>query len=593
MSGAQSGAGSERAPGTGSSAIEIEGFSFSYQGSGAWQLSAITTGLARGERLAVMGATGAGKSTLAMALNGLIPHHHSGQTHGGVRVDGLDTAHTSTTELVRRVGLVMQDPETQITGQTVLGDAAVGPANLGLPRETVLDRAGRALDLVGMQGLEDRDATALSGGQKQRLAIAGIIAMQPETLVLDEPTSELDPQATAEVFEVVKRLSTETETSLIMIDHEPEIIASWADRLLVLLAGRVVYDGGPGGFFADPDAVAAAGLRSPQVAEIALALRDRGAYTGPIPATLEDAAAVLPRFATAAAVAPHPVAPEDRVPADEGEIVVDARGLGHVYPGGVAALADVDVQIRAGEFLAVLGRNGAGKTTFARHLNGLLRPSSGSLSIAGQDSSGLSVGRLAMHVGYVFQNPDHQIFANSVRDEIGYGLKNQGWEPDRIAARVDAVLERVDMTEFAERHPFTLGKGQRQRLAVASVLALEPEVLVIDEPTTGQDHVGARAMLELIADLNGSGHTVVMITHDMTLVAEYARRTLLFAGGRLIADTTPRELFGSADLLERSSLVPPQATLLAQRLGASRTVTTPHEYLELFAAARGEASDAH
>ena len=569
-------------------AIEVTGFSFSYQGSGAWQLAAVGTGLRRGERLAVMGATGAGKSTLAMALNGLIPHHHHGQVHGSVRVGGLDTAQAPVTEIVRRVGLVMQDPETQITGQTVLGDAAVGPANLGLPKEIVLGRAAEALEMVGMGGLEERDATALSGGQKQRLAIAGIIAMRPEILVLDEPTSELDPQATAEVFEVVKRLSADGETSLVMIDHEPEIIAEWADRLLVLDAGRVVYDGSPAGFFADDAAVSAARLRAPQVSEVAIALRERSRYDGSIPVTLAEASAVLPRFGDAWASLPERAESE----ATSGEVVVEAQGLGHVYPGGVEALADVDVQIRAGEFVAVLGRNGAGKTTFARHLNGLLRPSSGLLRIAGDDAAGLKIGQLATHVGYVFQNPDHQIFANSVRDEVGYGLKNQGWDADRIAARVDEVLERVDMSGVADRHPFTLGKGQRQRLAVASVLALEPEVLVIDEPTTGQDHAGATSMLELISDLNASGHTVLMITHDMTLVAEHARRTLLFAGGRMIADTTPRELFGSEELLRRGNLVPPQVTTLARDLGARDTVTTPAEFLELFEAQK-EASDAH
>jgi len=568
--------------------IEVTGFSFSYQGSGAWQLAAVGTGLRRGERLAVMGATGAGKSTLAMALNGLIPHHHHGQVHGSVRVCGLDTAQTPVTEIVRCVGLVMQDPETQITGQTVLGDAAVGPANLGLPKEVVLERAAEALEMVGMGGLEERDATALSGGQKQRLAIAGIIAMRPEILVLDEPTSELDPQATAEVFEVVKRLSADGETSLVMIDHEPEIIAEWADRLLVLDGGRVVYDGPPAGFFADDAAVKAARLRAPQVSEVAIALRERGRYDGSIPVTLAEASVTLPRFGDAWASLPERAGSE----ASSGEVVVEAQGLGHVYPGGVEALADVDVRIRAGEFVAVLGRNGAGKTTFARHLNGLLRPSSGLLRIAGEDSAGLAIGQLATHVGYVFQNPDHQIFANSVRDEVGYGLKNQGWDADRIAARVDEVLERVDMSSFADRHPFTLGKGQRQRLAVASVLALEPEVLVIDEPTTGQDHAGASSMLELISDLNASGHTVLMITHDMTLVAEHARRALLFAGGRMIADTTPRELFGSEDLLRRGNLVPPQVTTLARDLGARDTVTTPAEFLELFEAQK-EASDAH
>lgn len=568
-----------------SGAVQIERFSFSYQGSGAWQLSAVSSGLAHGERLAVMGATGAGKSTLASALNGLIPHHHSGQVDGHIHVEGMDTVRTPTTQLVRTVGLVMQDAETQITGQKVLTDAAVGPANLGLPKDLVMSRAREALTLVGMGDLEERDATALSGGQKQRLAIAGIIAMKPRILVLDEPTSELDPQATAEVFEVVKRLSTQTETSLIMIDHEPEIIAEWADRLLVLKEGRVVYDGAPHGFFSDPQAVANSALRAPQVSEVAVGLQRAGTYSGPVPTTLDEAIRLLPRLDAISGQYPAPVVQREQV----GEPLVQVRGLGHDYPGGVRALQDVDVEIHAGEFVAVLGRNGAGKTTFARHLNGLLRPTTGTLRIAGLDTADLSVGQLAAHVGYVFQNPDHQIFANTVREEVGFGLKNQGWDAEQIDERVDEVLARVDMSALADRHPFNLGKGQRQRLAVASVLALEPSVLVIDEPTTGQDHVGSQAMLGLIQTLNEEGHAIVMITHDMTLVAQYARRVLLFAEGRMLADTSPRHLFGSDDLLRRGSLVPPQVTSLARALGAPHTVMTPAEYLRMSHPERADA----
>jgi len=245
----------------------------------------------------------------------------------------------------------------------------------------------------------------------------------------------------------------------------------------------------------------------------------------------------------------------------------------------VAALADVDLRIGAGEFVAVLGRNGAGKTTLARHLNGLLRATSGSLRIAGEEVGDRPVSELARHVGYVFQNPDHQIFANTVRDEVAYGLRNQHWEPDRIDARVAAVLDQVGMREFADRHPFTLGKGERQRLAVASVLALEPQVLVIDEPTTGQDWQGTQAMMRLVEDLNAAGHTIVMITHDMTLVARHARRALVFADGRLIADDEPVAIFSRPDVLERGRLVAPQATRLATALGCPHPVATVADFL--------------
>ncbi|HTN58732.1 MAG TPA: energy-coupling factor transporter ATPase [Protaetiibacter sp.] len=553
--------------------IEVRDFSFSHSGSGSWQLQRIITSIRRGEKVAVMGATGAGKSTFAMALNGLIPHHHEGQLEGVVVVDGHVVADVPALDTVRVVGLVMQDAEAQITGQTVLTDAAVGPANFGLPREEVLDRAREALRQVGMAELEDRDTTQLSGGQRQRLAIAGIIAMHSEVLVLDEPTSELDPEGTAEVFSVVDRLSADRDATLVLIEHEPELIAEWADRLLVLREGRLVYDGPPEGFFSHAEQVEAAALRPPQVAEAARGLAAVG-YTGEIPVTLARASAVLPRW-DAARVRARP----ERISAVPGAAVIEARGLGHVYAGGVEALVDVDVTIGAGEFVAVLGRNGAGKTTFARHLNGLLRASSGSLRIAGEEVGERPVSELARHVGYVFQNPDHQIFAATVGDEVAYGLRNQGWEPDRIAARVTDVLEQVGMPEFVARHPFTLGKGERQRLAVASVLALEPEVLVIDEPTTGQDWQGAQAMMRLVEELNAAGHTIVMITHDMTLVARHARRALVFAGGRLIADDDPTALFARPAVLEEGRLVAPQVTRLAAALGCPSPVATVEDFL--------------
>jgi len=553
--------------------IEVRDFSFSYSGSGGWQLQRIGTSIRRGEKVAVMGATGAGKSTLAMALNGLIPHHHEGQYEGEVRVEGRVVADTAVLDTVRTVGLVMQDAEAQITGQTVLTDAAVAPANFGLAREEVLDRARAALGSVGMTGLEARDTSQLSGGQRQRLAIAGIIAMRSDVLVLDEPTSELDPSGTEEVFSVVDELSVSRDATLVLIEHEPELIGEWADRLLVLHQGRLVFDGPPADFFSDTARVAAASLRAPQVAAAAQGLATAG-YTGEIPVTLPRAIDVLPRWS-----ADRAHARAERTTVAPGEPVIEAIGLGHVYPGGVAALAGVDVTIGAGEFVAVLGRNGAGKTTFARHLNGLLRATSGSLRIAGAEVAERPVSELARHVGYVFQNPDHQIFALSVRDEVAYGLRNQGWDDARITERVDAVLDQVGMSEFAARHPFTLGKGERQRLAVASVLALEPEVLVIDEPTTGQDWEGAQAMMRLVEELSAAGHTIVMITHDMTLVARHARRALVFADGRLIADDAPLALFSRPDVLERGMLVAPQITRLASALGCPHPVATVEDFL--------------
>lgn len=561
--------------------IAVRDFSFSYEGSGAWQLSNVSLEVTPGERLAIMGATGAGKSTIAMALNGLVPHHHEGQVSGEIFVDGLSTTTHDIVEIVKRVGLVMQDPETQITGQTALDDAAVGPANFGLPRAEVIARASSALELVGMAELHARDTNRMSGGQKQRLVVAGVIAMDSDIFVLDEPTSELDPQGTAEVFGLVRQLSLDSKKTIVLVEHEPELIADWADRLVVLDRGRVIFDGHPADFFSNAELLTTAGLRAPQVVEAATALTAAGRLTRVsgerLPITLSEAIDRLPRW-DASRARSSAAGGNVSTTAGEAETVVEARGLSHEYPGGVAALSNVSVTVDAGEFVAILGRNGAGKTTFARHLNGLLRPTAGELLICGESTAHKQVSELATQVGYVFQNPDHQIFANSVREEIGYGLGNLGWESDRIRARVDAVLEQVGMSELADKHPFNLGKGQRQRLAVASVLAFEPKVLVIDEPTTGQDWLGASAMMSLVRELNENGHTILMITHDMSLVAAHARRALVFAHGSLIADAHPRELFSQAEVLERGTLIAPQIATLAAELGCPHPVTTVPEF---------------
>jgi energy-coupling factor transporter ATP-binding protein EcfA2 len=572
--------------------IAVRDFSFSYEGSGAWQLSNVSLEVAPGERLAIMGATGAGKSTLAMALNGLVPHHHEGQVMGDVIVDGLSTTAHEVVDIVRRVGLVMQDPETQITGQTALDDAAVGPANFGLPRDEVIARATSALDLVGMAELRDRDTNRMSGGQKQRLVIAGVIAMDSDIVVLDEPTSELDPHGTAEVFELVRRMSTDSKKTIVLVEHEPELIAEWAHRLVVLDGGRVIFDGHPADFLSDTDLLAQAGLRPPHVVDAARALSSAGLLDAAtherLPITLAEAIERLPRWEATSASESNGDEAAGQVES-KNEVVIEARELSHVYPGGVAALQDVSVTITSGEFVAILGRNGAGKTTFARHLNGLLRPTSGELAVCGESTAEKHVSELATRVGYVFQNPDHQIFANSVRDEVAYGLGNLGWDADRIRHRVDSVLEQVGMSELADRHPFNLGKGQRQRLAVASVLALEPRVLVIDEPTTGQDWLGASAMMSLVRELNESGHTILMITHDMALVAEHARRALVFAHGSLIADAHPRDLFSQPDILQRGTLIAPQISTLAAALGCPHPVTTVREFCAQWGVEAGRA----
>lgn len=453
--------------------IEARGLGFSHRGTGTRQLAGITCDIPAGSRVAVMGAAGAGKSTFAMTLNGLVPHHHPGDLYGQLRVAGIATHETTPPSLVRVVGLVSQNPEAQVMERLVIDDVATGPANLGLGRDEVLFRARRALEEVRLAGLADRETATLSGGQLQRLAIAGVLAMEPQILVLDDPTSALDPEGAATVRRIVADLSAAGRT-VVMVDHDPDAVAAWADLLLVLEEGKLAYFGAPGPFLDDEQRVAAAGIRPRH--------RCRGGVPG---------------------------RPEPQTPP-----VLEAIDLAHRYPSGVLALDGVDVTIHRGEFVALLGGNGAGKTTLAKHFAGLLEPTFG------------TVRSHAERVGFVFQNPDHQIFANTVLDETAFGPRNAELPDPEVAARAGRALERVGLGDVAGLHPLRLGRGDRQRLAVASALAMNPDVLILDEPTSGLDWRGTEALMGLLTDLNRDGTTIVMITHDLPLAARHASRTV-------------------------------------------------------------------
>ena len=458
---------------TNSPVIEARGLGFSHRGTGTRQLAGITCDILAGSRVAVMGAAGAGTSTFAMTLNGLVPHHHPGDLYGQLRVAGIATHETTPPRLVRVVGLVSQNPEAQVMERLVIDDVTTGPANLGLGRDEVLSRARRALEEVGLAGLADRETATLSGGQLQRLAIAGALAMEPQILVLDDPTSALDPEGAATVRRIVADLSAAGRT-VVMVDHDPDAVAAWADLLLVLEEGKLAYFGAPGAFLDDERRVAAAGIR--------------------------------PRHQDRSGV---PERPEPQTPP-----VLEAIDLTHRYPSGVLALDGVDVTIHRGEFVALLGGNGAGKTTLAKHFAGLLEPTFG------------TVRSHAERVGFVFQNPDHQIFANTVLDEAAFGPRNAGLPDSEVVERAGRALERVGLGDVAGLHPLRLGRGDRQRLAVASALAMNPDVLILDEPTSGLDWRGTEALMGLLTDLNRDGTTIIMITHDLPLAARHASRTV-------------------------------------------------------------------
>jgi len=550
-------------------AAALEGVSFTYTGGERTALSQVRFELRPGEMVGIMGASGAGKSTLAKCLNRIVPRFEDGDFGGVVRIGGRALEGERVCDVASMVGMVFQDFEAQLFSTNVAHEVAFAMEQIGMPRKEIAARIGPALDAVGLAGFDDRDPTSLSGGEKQRLAIASVLALRPGVVVLDEPTSDLDPEGKAEVFALIRRMRAQG-LSLIVIEHEAEELRN-CDRIVLLREGEIIVDAPPADVMIQLKLLEECGVHPPDVNRVmdlvgierhAASIEEAESIIRTrfprLPAALEDATAIDDR----ASSLPHPSS--EREP-----LLLRVDHLSFAYPFGPRVLDDVCLEIAAGEFIAIVGQNGSGKTTLAKHLVGLLAAGDGKVMIGGRDRASLHPAETAHEVGYVFQNPDHQIFAATVADEVAFGPRNFGLDDADVARRSNEVLSAVNLTAERDRDPFLLSKGERQRLAVASVLALRPRLLILDEPTTGLDYREQRRMMVLIGDLNRSGIAIVMITHTPWLVAEYARRVVLMRKGRVTFDGDVREFFTRDELLANSSFRPPEATLLGRRFGVS------------------------
>lgn len=469
-------------------------------------LDGVDLTIRKGESVGVVGPTGAGKSTLLMALTGVIPELADGEMTGSVTVDGCDTARTGVADLSARVGYVQQDPESQLFCASVADEIAFPLEQRGMDPSLMDRRIDAMLRLVGLEGFADRAPTSLSGGQMQRVAVAAALAGDPDILILDEPTSALDPDGRREVFAALGRIRVERarvgrSLTVVLAEQDTDHLSRWADRILVLDRGRIVRDAGPEIFAREATLLERLGVALPSP---------------------QPWLRVVPQ-STAGAEASEPAIVADR-------LTYRYAGLASDMP---PALSNVNVAIAHGSFVGLVGPNGSGKTTFARHLNGLLKPSDGRVSVDGIDTRTQSVGRLARHVGYAFQNPDHQIFCASTREEIAFGARALGRPADATDAAVDRLLGLFGLRDVADASPATLGYGDRRAVALASVLAMGTDVLVLDEPTAGLDRRRSARLLDAVSERNAQGVTVIMISHDMRAVAERCTHLLRLEHGRL------------------------------------------------------------
>lgn len=528
-------------------------------------LKHVSLDVQRGELVVLMGRSGSGKSSLCYALNGLVPQFVQGEWTGTVMVHGQSTTQSPVWQQANGVGMVFQDFETQLVSTNVEAELrcaleAQGVTHDASDEASFHEHVRRLLDLVGLPGLERRDPFSLSGGQRQRLVVASVLVREPPVIVMDQPLTDLDPAGRRQFLRLLAELKAKGIT-IIVAAHGVEDFME-ADRVYVLDQGEMVWQGSPRELLAQPDLAERYGLTpSP------LAACFQGTDARALPVTVEEAWHVADTLGLSIVAPQSHEQDADVVRSGPPATVLELSNVSAQYQPGVPALSRVSVSFQAGEFVAILGQNGSGKSTLAKLCNGLLLPSEGRVVVLGQDTQ--QTGGLSSIIGYVFQNPDHQIFAETVRKEIAFGAENAGCLPGECEARVTEALRAVGLTGAGERDPFSLTKGERQRVAVASILAAKPHVLIVDEPTTGLDAEESARMMNMMRALNQQGHTIIVITHDMGIVANYATRCVLMRDGTILADGPTREIFSDPALVRLAALELPALTRFTRRWGVT------------------------
>jgi len=565
--------------------VVIDNVSWTYSGSSEPAIKNISLRVRKGEILVITGPSGAGKTTLSRVLNGLIPHFYRGEMSGEAYVKGLRIRDYDVTILASKVGLVFDNPAHQLFTSTVLEEIAFGPENYCLPRDEIMRRVNYALQFSRLKGLENKSPYLLSGGQQQACAIAAIVAMMPDIMVLDEPTANLDPEGTELVFNRIREIVETQHKTMIIIEHKLDYVLPLADNLAVMNNGEIVAYGKPLEVLEKIELMEELDLQIPHAAEIAYWLKKKGYKVNDVPVTVDEGVKFLRKILNPKNIYNIPTSP--RKNASEpvfSEVAIRCEDVWYQYRDGSMALKGVNIDaIYHGEFVGFIGKNGSGKTTTAKLLNGLYKPTKGRVMIFGRDTKNLSVKELASQVAYVAQMPDDQLFAKTVRDELAFGPRNLGVPENDVMRRVEEVATELGLKQYLETSPFKLSQGLKQRVAVASAVTMNPKILVVDEPTTGQDFARAAAMMELAKKLNEKGSTIIVISHNMDLIAAYCHRVFVFYDGQIIYGGTPREVFQREDVLARTSLKPPQITTICSKLrdlGVPGDIITVSEMIE-------------
>ncbi|MDR2043071.1 MAG: ABC transporter ATP-binding protein [Clostridium sp.] len=555
--------------------IEFQDFCFQYHAQSEPTLRGISLKIHAGEKILILGASGSGKSTLGSCLNGLVPASFPGACSGRLTVDGLVPGEAGIFEVSRSVGTVLQDPDGQFVGLTVGEDIAFALENEGVERAAMIDRVSEAARLVGIARELDAPPHALSGGQKQRVSLAGVLVSRVKLLLFDEPLANLDPATGKQAIGLIDRIQKETGAAILIIEHRLEdALAAPVDRILLMDSGKIVADLPPNELLAT-DLLRRYGIREPLYltasryagAEIRAA-RKPDSVDGFL-LEEKDKAALRSRFGSAAP-AKQP----------EEEPLLRVENLSFSYERGHATLNDVSFGVPKGQMAAVAGTNGAGKSTLSKLICGFLKPSAGTISLRGRDLADRSITERARHIGFVMQNPNQMISKPMIFDEVALVLRNANIGEAQVKERVEETLHVCGLFPFRNWPVSALSFGQRKRVTIASILVQSPEILILDEPTAGQDLRHYTAIMEFLEGLNRTGLTVILITHDMHLVLEYASRVLVFSEGILLADEKPSKILTDRNLVERASLKETSLFTLAKRCGIREPASFVQNFID-------------
>ncbi|TFH93305.1 ABC transporter ATP-binding protein [Vibrio ouci] len=541
--------------------IEFSDFSFRYDSLDKPTLKHINLRIEKGEKIVIIGPSGSGKSTLGQCLNGLIPHAIKGESSGRLLLSGQDTSSLDLHQYTEQIGTVLQDTDSQFVGLSVGEDIAFALENQLMSNIDMYPLVKATAKMVELEDLLTRSPHDLSGGQKQRVSLAGILVDDVDTLLFDEPLAALDPKTGRKTIEIIDQLHQETGKTIIIIEHRLEdVLHRSVDRVILMDQGSIVADMTPNELLASPllenhgirEPLYLSALKSAQCPLDELSQRD-----GLDKLSLEQFQTHFDHWHA-----------EQPTHAEHSDTLLSIDNLTYSYDGEKNALEGVSFGIQQGEFVSILGKNGSGKSTITKLIMGVINPDQGSIALDGQELSSLSIFERSQQIGVVMQNPNHMISHHMIFDEVAFGLRNKGFDESAVQQKVTEVLELCGLSKYRNWPIEALSYGQKKRVTIASILVLEPKLLILDEPTAGQDYRNYTAMLSFIKKLNEElGITVIIISHDMHLVLEYTDRSIVISDSKLIADAPMTQVFSQPTLLEQANLTTTSLYDLAKRLG--------------------------